>query len=47
MGNMTGAGLGMAIGSIWGPVGMGIGAAIGGVGGMAAEVTNGSNVYKC
>ena len=45
MGNVTGAGLGVAIGALGGPVGMGIGAIIGGATGFVAEVANGSNLF--
>lgn len=45
MGNLSGAGVGVAIGALGGPIGMAIGGSIGGVVGMASEVTNGSNVY--
>lgn len=41
---MTGAGLGMAIGSLFGPVGLAVGGAVGGATGMAAEITNSTNV---
>jgi hypothetical protein len=45
MGNMTGAGLGMGIGALFGPIGMAVGATIGGVGGMGLEVANGTSLF--
>ena len=46
MGNVTGAGLGMAIGALGGPVGMAIGFTIGGGVGMTAEIANHTSGFK-
>jgi len=45
MGNVTGAGLGMAIGALGGPVGMAIGFTIGGGVGMTAEIANDTSAF--